>query len=188
MKLKDAVYYAAMFLQLGEVCEALESDNANYSGDVKSEIDLLVRCANLVIGEAASDYLPLKTNEKVTASEDGEILYSALTRSVIDVYSVKNAAGKSVPVKKYFDRVILPAAGEYVVEYSYMPEFKELDDALPYTERLSARVIAYGTACEYCIISGMSDEAALWDKRYKDGLNLSALPKEEKRVAKRRWL
>lgn len=34
----------------------------------------------------------------------------------------------------------------------------------------------------------MTDEAVLWDKRFKDALGIAALKKSEKRVPKRRWL
>ena len=64
MKLKTAVYYAAMFLQLAEVCEALEGDG-EYPAAAAGEIDRLTRCLNLVLNEAACDYLPLKTEEEV---------------------------------------------------------------------------------------------------------------------------
>lgn len=186
MKLKTAVYYAAMFLQLDAVCTALESASTSYTGATKAEIDRLVRCANLVIGETASDYLPLKTRETVT-TDDGEIEYSKLTKSIIDVYSVKDEYGRTVPVREYFDRILVPKKGRYEVEYSYMPQSVGLDDEIPYTERLGARAIGYGTACEYCIISGMTDDAVLWDKRYKDALHLAETGKTDKRVKPRRW-
>lgn len=187
MKLKTAVYYAAMFLQLDAVCAALESESEEYDGSVKDEIDRLVRCANLVIGEAASDYVPLIAREKLTAGEDGEISYSSLSKSIIDLYSVKNAYGATVPVKQYFDRMVLPDPGEYEIEYGYMPDKIGLDGEIPYTERLGARTIGYGIACEYCIISGMTDDAVLWDKRYKDALHLAETKKTEKRLRGRRW-
>ena len=185
MDLKTVVYYAAMFLQLEDVTEALESDS-EYIGETADEIDRLTRCANLVLSETAADYMPLKTREEIYC-ENGEMLFTQLSKPVIDVFSVSSAAGVTVPFKQYFDRLILPKEGSYTVEYGYAPEKLALDDPLPYTERVSARVIAYGTACEYCIISGMTDEAVLWDKRYKDALHLAAIQKSEKRVAKRRW-
>lgn len=187
MKLKTAVYYAAMFLQLDSVCTALEGESEEYTGAVKDEIDRLVRCANLVVGEAASDYVPLITREKVTADEDREIPYSMLKKSLIDIYSVKNRAGATVPVRQYFDRMVLPCPGEYEVEYGYMPDTLKITDEIPYTERLGARAIGYGIACEYCIISGMTDDAVLWDKRYKDALHLAETKKTEKRLRGRRW-
>ena len=187
MKLKTAVYYAAMFLQLDAVCSALESESEEYDETIKDEIDRLVRCANLIIGEAASDYVPLIVHERLTADENGEIPYSALSKSIIDLYSVKNSAGASVPVRQYFDRMVLPHAGEYEIEYGYMPGKIGLDGEIPFTERLGARAIGYGIACEYCIISGMTDDAVLWDKRYKDALHLAETKKTEKRLPGRRW-
>lgn len=185
MTLKTAVYYAAMFLQMEDVCEALENEQS-YEGETAAEIDRLRRCANLVLSEAACDYLPLKITEKLYA-DGGEILFTDFSRRLVDIFSVKTEAGVTVPFKQYFDRIILPTEGFYAVEYSYAPDKLELTDALPYTERLSARVIAYGTACEYCLISGMTDDALLWDKRFKDALNLAATPSSEKRLPKRRW-
>ena len=103
------------------------------------------------------------------------------------MYSVKDEYGRTVPVREYFDRILVPKKGRYEVEYSYMPQSVGLDDEIPYTERLGARAIGYGTACEYCIISGMTDDAVLWDKRYKDALHLAETGKTDKRVKPRRW-
>ncbi len=186
MKLKTAVYYAAMFLQLGEVCEALEGEG-DYPAAAAGEIDRLTRCLNLVLNEAACDYLPLKTVEEVV-SADGEIRLEALSKPVVDIYAVRSEAGLPAPYKSYFDRITLSAPGRYRIEYSYAPGTLDIDDDSPYSERVPARALAYGTACEYCIISGMTDEAVLWDKRFKDALGIAALKKGEKRVPKRRWL
>lgn len=67
MKLKAAVVDSAVMLGLDEVVSALESDETP-TGDVADEINRLVRCANLVAGELASDLMPLKTREKLTFS------------------------------------------------------------------------------------------------------------------------
>lgn len=186
MDLKTVVYYAAMFLQLDDVTEALEGD-LPYEGEAAAEIGRLTRCANLVLSETAADYMPLKTREEIYC-RDGEMMFTELKKPVVDVFSVSSSAGVTVPFKQYFDRLILPKEGSYTVEYGYAPDKLALDDPLPYSERVSARVLAYGTACEYCIISGMTDEAVLWDKRYKDAMHLSAIQKNERRVARRRWL
>ena len=73
MDLKTVVYYAAMFLQLEDVTEALESDS-EYIGETADEIDRLTRCANLVLSETAADYMPLKTREEIYC-ENGEMLF-----------------------------------------------------------------------------------------------------------------
>ena len=91
MDLKTVVYYAAMFLQLEDVTEALESDS-EYIGETADEIDRLTRCANLVLSETAADYMPLKTREEIYC-ENGEMLFTQLSKPVIDVFSVSSAAG-----------------------------------------------------------------------------------------------
>ena len=47
MKLKTAVYYAAMFLQLDAVCAALESESGEYDGAVKDCINRPATCEKL---------------------------------------------------------------------------------------------------------------------------------------------
>ena len=84
MDLKTVVYYAAMFLQLEDVTEALESDS-EYIGETADEIDRLTRCANLVLSETAADYMPLKTREEIYC-ENGEMLFTQLSKPVIDVF------------------------------------------------------------------------------------------------------
>ncbi len=186
MKLKEAVYYAAMFMQLDNVCAAIES-GGEADEETAKETDRLIRCANLVLNEAASDYLPLKVTERVSSSGLA-VKYTDLNKPIIDLLAVTDKSGKNVPIKQYYDRITLPYEGEFDVTYSYAPETVGLEDELPYTERLGARALAYGTAGEYAIISGMTDEAVLWDKRFKDALGLASAVKREMKLPKRRWL
>ena len=66
MKLKTAIYYASMFLGLDEVSELIESGEV---GDEEQEKEkaILLRCANLVVSEIASDWIPLKTRESINS-------------------------------------------------------------------------------------------------------------------------
>lgn len=184
MKLKDAIYYAAMFLRLDDVCEALEGGSA--SAEANKEVARLVRIANLVINEATRDFLPLKTSEKLFIGADG-LSFSALSRKLGDIYAVIDAQGRSVPVKRYYDFFTVPAPGEYTICYSYVPAPAALDDDVE-TGKLCERVLAYGICAEYSVISGESADAVLWDGRYKDALAARTEDKHEKRVAKRKWL
>ena len=184
MKLKDAIYYSAMFLRLDEVCRALETGEGNEETD--KEINRLVRIANLVISETAREYLPLKTKEKITVGEGG-MKYSALKKRCADVFSVSDGQGRTVPIKCYFDFFTLPKAGEYEITYSFVPDEMTLDGECD-LGKLCERVLAYGICAEYSIISGEANDAVLWDGRYKDALAMLWGDKYEKRVAKRKWL
>lgn len=184
MKIKDAIYYAAMFLRLDDVCEALEGGEADE--ETSKEIDRLVRIANLVINETARDFLPLKTSERITVGEDG-FKYSDLSRRLVDVYSLTDKSGRSVPIRQYFDCFTAPTPGEYTIEYSYAPEAAALTSDID-AGKLCERVLAYGICAEYSVISGETTDAVLWDGRYKDALASGSGDKREKRVARRKWL
>ena len=184
MKLKNAIYYSAMLLRLDDVCKALESEERTEESE--QEISRLVRIANLVISETVREYLPLKTKEKITVTSDG-FKYSSLKKRFADVYSVSDGQGKNVPIKCYYDFFTLPSPGEYEITYSYVPDPLALDDEAE-LGRLCERVLAYGICAEYCVISGESEGAILWDGRFKDALFMRRENKYEKRVAKRKWL
>ncbi|MFR6641174.1 MAG: hypothetical protein ACLUSP_07420 [Christensenellales bacterium] len=70
MKIKSALIDAGVMLGLDEVTAALESEDQP-TGDAADEINRLVRCANLVIGELAADLIPLKTRETLSFSPSG---------------------------------------------------------------------------------------------------------------------
>ena len=185
MKLKTAIYYATMFLGLDEISELIES---GVSGDEEQERekDILTRCANLVVSEIASDWIPLKVRENITVS-GGEIPYSELAKRVVDIYSINDKNGKAVSFRELYDRILI-ADGEYEIEYSHLPDTLNLDSDLPFQkERPSERVIAYGIACEYSIISGMAQEASIFEQRFIDGLNSAIKVKKEQKIKARRW-
>lgn len=186
LSVHSCVCIASVLLQQDEVTDALENPDAPPDADTERTIAQLVRCANLVLSEIAADYLPLKTRETVAAT-DGRIGYDALQKKAIDIFAVRQR-GKSVPFTLYYDCLRLAAEGDCEVEYSYAPNVLPLNGFADYTnERLGARTVAYGIACEYCLISGMTDDALVWDKRYKDALAAATRPKNERRVKSRVW-
>lgn len=182
MKMKDAVYLAATLLQLDEACEAVES------GEENAECKLLVRCANLVAKEICTEHFPLKETATMHTDENGEIFYKDFPHEVAEVFKSVNKLGESVPFREFYDRLVLDKNAEYRVTYSFILPDAELNGTLELPEKIGARVVAYGVAAEYCIISGMTDEAVTWDKRYKDALSRLCRVNREVRVKRRRWL
>jgi len=164
---REIIEHAAIFLQ------------------VDGHEEQLLSCANLVIAEVATYYYPLTAKQRVTAA-DGGVGFSVFDKRVIDVTGVAALSGHPVKFGRGTTRIELPN-GEYDIEYTYMPARLGLDDPLPFGDKIGARILALGTACEYCIINSMLDEAAMWDKRYRDAVMAAAQPKGEIRVARRRW-
>lgn len=152
--------------------------------DDEAALKKLLKCANLVRAEIASDYFPLITAETVS-SVDGIISMYSLMRRPVDVKRITKG-GKAVKFKVYPD-IIKTVPGEAEIEYSYMPEDAGLHGDAGFSDKIGARVLACGTAAEYCLITGLFEEAALWEKRYKDSLLAAQRKKSEIRVRQRRW-
>ena len=184
MKIKSALIDAGVMLGLDEVTAALESEDQP-TGDAADEIKRLVRCANLVIGELAADLMPLKTRETLSFSPSAE--YSAFSKPPTDIYSVKNESGFNVPFREYFDRVEVKTDGKYEVEYSYSPAAVALDGDIPFPA-LPPFVLAQGIAREYCVISGMTEEASVWDQRFGSSVAARVRPKKDVRIRRRAWV
>ncbi len=183
---KDCVLSAAQNLQLDDVSNALKTAGANYSGDAAEEINLLLRCVNSVLHEIACDYIPLKKTEKLK-SADFRIYYRDFSENIIDIYSVKYN-GSSVAFKRFHDCILVPLEAGFAIEYSYAPLKGTLETKLPWEDaRLGERIIGYGAACEYSLLTGNTDEAAMWDKRFKDALFKASVPKSEMKIKARKW-
>ncbi len=184
MKTKTAIYYSAMFLSLEEVCQALES--GVMSEEAQKECDILVKCANLIVDEIASDWLPLKNKEKITVNA-GEFDMKNLQKPVIDVFRITDKEGRRGRFRQFFDKLFCDD-GEYEIEYSYAPGELTLESDLPFPlSTPSVRVIAYGIACEYNIISGLTAEASVWENKFIDALKSATSKKREFTVKRRRW-
>ncbi len=185
VSVKSILTSASTLLKLDEVYAYLTGEGETDSETLR-ETDLLVRCANLVIREVASEYVPLKIKQKVTAT-DGKIPFASLSNRAIDVYAVvKN--GVKTDFKIFYDLIMVNGDGEYEVEYSYEPKKVLLNDFTPYlTARPSERVFAYGVAREYSLISGLGEEAEIWDVRFKDAITAFNRKKTSAVIAPRVW-
>jgi hypothetical protein len=174
MKVKDCIEAAAGYLGIENIEEKLQGSEGN----------AFLQIARCIVSEIVSDYYPLRVSEELE-SESGELFFRDFEKDPIDIYFVRKE-GISVPFRTFFDR-IETASGRVQVEYSFLPYIEGIDSDLPFSERVSARVVGYGIAAEYCIINGM-DEAVIYDKRYRDALRRAAIVKGEKRLAARNWI
>lgn len=175
MKIKDCIQLTA---------EALNLD-ATLTG--KSDVDkLLLRCANSCLDEIASEYIPLESETKVKA-QDGLIAYSKLGTAVYDVVEVKKD-GANVKFELLPTHIRVEKDGEYEVKFYTRPATMSISDDVPIELHLTPRVISYGIAAEYLLISGFYEEAAMYDRRFKDALNRIVAGDGAKSVKRRRWL
>lgn len=192
MKIRDIAELAAVLLQKHDIINSgvfmQTEQNRLVDDEIQSnrELRLLLRCVNLVVKEVACDYIPLIHTQTLTAS-DGKIPYSQFEKTLLEIKRVKNQKGEDV---RFFTLPEYMAVedGVYEVSYAFIPRDKEFFDDLDFAgTKASDRVFAYGAAAEFCLISGMYDEALMWERRYKDALLVATRKTTEVVMPKRRW-
>ena len=209
MKVKDVISLACVFLNKQELLEtslfvAEDASNSQTSeasttqtesetqtvasptDEEQKEIDLLVRCLNLVVGEICCDYIPLVEREIVEV-ENGKFEFSKLKKIAMEILAIRNEAGDKVRCKLNPSFVALEN-GKYEIEYSFVPEALTLEDDMPaFYCRVADRVFAYGVAMEYSLLSSLYDEMDIWQTRFRDGLEIATKKHSEKRLPRRGW-
>ncbi|MEG1528005.1 MAG: hypothetical protein RR248_04050 [Clostridia bacterium] len=134
-------------------------------------LSLLCECANLTLAEIACDYIQLCYKEVIVSN--GIIDYKAFTKDVLSVLRIEDNKQK-IKFRYTSSGVETDKGGKFEVIYTYKPKKCGFLDEVEKSVAITDRLIAYGIASEYCLLSGMYDEASIWDKRYKDALRCSA--------------
>ncbi|MBO4251965.1 MAG: hypothetical protein J5911_04835 [Clostridia bacterium] len=175
MTIKDIIKTAAVYLNLTDVIGYLDNDIADPSSSTLSQTDRLTRLANLTISELAASYVPMVCSQQVTA-ENGRIVFSDLTYNVTRILSVKNQFGQDAEFK-IFPEYIEVFGGTYTIEYEYAPSNYGLNGTVGFNKKVTAALLGYGVAAEFCVMEGRFEEAILWRKRYTYGVERIAIPK-----------
>lgn len=151
----------------------------------KKKAELLLDCFNLVENEVALDYLPLYAEDDVY-TETGAVLYETLSRSVVRVLRVADEWGNPAQFTLFPDR-LQAQPGKLKIAYTYTPEKKEIFDESDFRAQVSTRLLAYGVATEYTLATGLYEESAVWDKKYKDAIAAAYHARPSVRMRSRRW-
>ena len=182
---ENVVRLAAQMLGLGETAE--EYFDGNPSDEAKRIVQGLVSCFNLVENELAVDYVPLVCEETLSTDEQGNIEYARLSKKVAYIITVRNQYGAIVKAKRMPTHLALEV-GEYTVRYAAFPAEKTAKDGCEYETGVSARLLAYGVAAEYCLHKGLYAEHAAWDKKYKEALLIACKSRGVGRLKERAWI
>ena len=170
MTAKQVINEAARLIGIDELLNGYFT-NGNEEGEKAAQA--LLSCLYLVETELASEYFPLRFEETLTSN--GKIEFEAFTHKPLCVLSVADSGGKEAAAV-IFPTYIKVKNGAYNVSYTYAPDKKELDDDLPFDACVTAALVAYGVAAEYCLLAGLYEEAAVWEKKYKQAIR-GAKPK-----------
>lgn len=145
------------------------------------DAERMEQCVRRTAAEVAAEYFPVVATEVVSFT-GGEAAFSVLAYAPVKVYAVTRG-GKREPFTVGGDRICAGFEGEAEVEYAFIPPDT---DPLICHPAVTARTLAYGAAAEYCLLNGLYDDAAVWDKRYRD--SLTRLGGGSFKLPGRRWL
>lgn len=183
MKVKDVIALAAQ--DLGR--EDLAAAAYDCAGQPSGELCSLLRCYNLVENEIALDYFPLCFSEELAVSEEG-IPYANFSFAPVEILSVTKG-GEPISFERYPERMRPKVrAGERVtVSYRYSPKEKCILSDCEVEAKISARLLSFGIACEFCLSNGQFAEAAMWERKYREALRAADVPHRRLSVRARRW-
>ncbi len=186
MKVKQVVRLSAETLGREDLVAAID----DLEGEPEGELASLLRCYNLIENEIALDYFPLRCRETLPSSA-GKIAFSAFSYAPVSVASAQ-AEGRELQFGCTQQALCLFSPVEegqnVTVEYCYSPAEKEWEDDTAFSERISARLMAFGIACEYCLSRGKFAEAAMWESKYRDALKAANAVRKKLAMRSRRWV
>ncbi len=185
MKVKEVVALAAQTLGRDDLAEALDTLGGDPpEGEVKS----LLRCYNLIENEVALDFFPLRSAERFLPVK-GKIEYARFAYAPVNILKVTNVFGAPVDFALTPTYLSVPETeGEVEVAYAYSPPVKDLGDETAFSEHISARLLAFGVASEFCITNRRFSEGAMWGKKYRDALRAAGIYRRTLSVRARRWV
>lgn len=184
MQVKDILLLAAEFTGRQDLADHFAGKSTENTAEAEREADTLLRCYNIAENEIALDYLPIRRTQEFAS--EGCIAYTAFEETPVEIISAKDGRGDPLAFTAGLDGVRV-RAGQVCVTYAVRPRVKGLYDAPQLNEKGSVRLLALGTACEYALMSGMFEAAALLDKRYRDALACACRARNG-RMRPRRWV
>ena len=187
MTVKDIIKLVCEFVGEKEILSKLNSTEAvSYTDREQEKLDLMVQCFNLVNQEIASDFLTFLTKEEIDV-KNSILNFSELEKTVVNVYEVKNRFGTSLRFKLFPNCLEINGHAKSIV-YSYLPDDKVLTDNVEMLNGLSARVYPYGVASEFLLIDGLSEDAEIWEERFKESLFVLSRKRGEHVLPRRSWI
>lgn len=185
MTVRDIIKLVCEFVGERELLAKLKSEQTQLTSREQEKLDIMVDCFNLVNQEIASDYLPFLTKEVIDI--DNSILnFSELKKVVVNIYEIKNRFGINLKFKSFPSYVEIKGHAKQIV-YSFLPADLVFEDEVEVFNGLSARVYAYGVASEFLLIDGLSEDAEIWEERFKESLFMLSRKRGEHRLLERSW-
>ncbi|MBE5745764.1 MAG: hypothetical protein E7359_00540 [Clostridiales bacterium] len=197
MKLREVIKLSSIMLNIDEVLngdkiydesyDLIDEKSINTSNSVEERnLNLLVKCFNLVYTELATDYFPLITMETIKI-ENGSFNLNNLSNIFYKIVKIE-CNDNLVDKFDIYDNILYLKNGEYKIVYAYTPVKVSLNSELnTFNGKISDRVFAYGLNKEYCFISGLYSEAESYRTKFEECLKSASVLKHSIKLPKRRW-
>lgn len=168
MKVKEVIIRAAVYAGRSDVAELAANDETEIA-EADEAVKTLLYCLNAVEDELARHYFSLVATE-VMSSTSGYYYFEDFKRRPVKILSV-NSGGAEVPYT--LNPLSIKCSAKIIeVKYEYVPERHGLDGEVGFTdERATIKLLAAGTASEYCLINGETSLAQTWEEVYRQEID-----------------
>lgn len=171
MKVKDIILKALKYAGREDVCAAL-SEVAAPEGECAEAVETMLYCFAAVEDELARFYFPLTATEKFSEITR-QFRFEKFGHRPIKILKV-SSGGKKINYE-LFTSYLKAGAVTVEIEYSYSPSKKTIDGDCDFPEEsVSEKMLAAGTAAEYCLICGEMGLAEYFEKAYRREINAVA--------------
>ena len=188
MTTKQVLETAATFLGKEELllCPYFTGEDSEITEEDKKELDLLLRCLNLIISEIATDYLSIY-KQKDLIFENDEYNLQDVDTNIFQIVKLENTNGENVKFRIFGDKLKAKVKNATITYTSFAEKCTLDGNVETFGGKMPCRVLAYGTAMEYSFISSLHDDADIWESRYKNALLILSQKKHNVVMPKRRW-
>lgn len=163
MKLKNIAAACAEILGLQDVVELIKTEAGAEELKKNNSFNVLHRCANLVLGNIAGNYVECVTRQEFLVLTN-RISFDRFEHDLVKILSVKKD-GTEVGYELYVDHMRL-TNGTVDIEYAYMPHFENAESVVA-VKGITEDCLIYGVLAEYAFISGMFNEAKVWNEKFE---------------------
>lgn len=167
MNVKDIIISVLKIIGRADIAAAVKGGETLSAQDSET-VETLLYCFNATEDEIARNYVPLKSCEVFTSTNDKFLLF-IFKHTPVRILRVRSE-GKEIPFG-VFPEYVYAQAFEVYIDYEYLPSKKQLADKSSYSDEVGENVLVYGTVAEYCLINGEIEAADVWESKYRSAVD-----------------
>lgn len=185
MKVKEVICRTMRMVGREDAADELEGDEP--AAEAVRLKRAFLTYLNAVLDELARGYFPLDTQEEMT-SESGDYAFADFLKGPIKINRVTD--GEKLIEWHISPNYLHTNAKKITVYYEYSPPVLAEDDDFFYPVfAVSERLVGYGMAAEYFLVSGDGAGYAAWEEKYRNEIeNLLSRSSVRGRIPPRRWI